>query len=249
MGTDGGLFDRDDQLSDTTRLNRKFFIQDTGANLTSLSPTYSGMIVFCTSTGGSFTAGRLYHRNNANSAWLEIATVSGVEVFTNKTISGASNTFQNIGTSSIVDTTIAAVKLGSTSVYGRVQLDTAFNTTSTTYVDVTSATVTVTATGNRAALMCEVTTDVHHSDGDGIVAAVAITDSSNNIQSAAPSVTSAGNEFDTYPLSSMSVSVGLTTAGSTTRKVRAKCDGVSQSIYLNDAIETAGISFYVHEII
>lgn len=71
MGTDGGKFDVSDRIT-ADRLTRKTVLVDTGANIGALAPT-PGQLAFCTLTGSGFTAGVLYERNAANSAWVPIS--------------------------------------------------------------------------------------------------------------------------------------------------------------------------------
>jgi len=58
-------------------MNRKTLQVDTGANISSAT-TYPGKVAFCISTGSGFTAGRLYRRNNGDTAWY-IDSVVGLQ--------------------------------------------------------------------------------------------------------------------------------------------------------------------------
>ena len=86
MGSDGGKFDVSDRLT-ADRLNRKTVLVETGANIAGVAAT-PGMLAFCTSSGSGFSAGVLYRRNAANSAWEQIIDEASIQTLTNKIVFG-----------------------------------------------------------------------------------------------------------------------------------------------------------------
>lgn len=70
MGSAGLQWDVSDVLT-AARLNQKNLFVGTGVQIAGLTTTYAGQLAFCTSTGSGFTAGYLYERNAANTAWKE----------------------------------------------------------------------------------------------------------------------------------------------------------------------------------
>ena len=70
---------------------------DTGANI-ALATTYAGMLAYCTATGSGFTAGILYRRNAANTAWEQVIDDSSAQTIAGvKTFSAAPNFTGNVG--------------------------------------------------------------------------------------------------------------------------------------------------------
>lgn len=65
----GGVWTAGSDSNSAARLNQKTFTIDTGTNLAAMASTYAGQPVYCTSTGGGFTADTFYIRNAANSGW------------------------------------------------------------------------------------------------------------------------------------------------------------------------------------
>jgi hypothetical protein len=58
----------------SAKANNMMIIGLTGAQITSLSPTYPGQKVFCNTTGSGFTINHWYGRNAANDAWIDEGT-------------------------------------------------------------------------------------------------------------------------------------------------------------------------------
>lgn len=63
-----GIWVAADTIS-AVRMNEKTVFQGTGAAISGLAITYSGMLAFCTSSGSGFTKDLLYVRNTANTSW------------------------------------------------------------------------------------------------------------------------------------------------------------------------------------
>lgn len=55
-----------------TKANRKLKVVANSTQLTSLSNTYPGQIVYATTTGGVFTVDNYYKRNTANTTWVRV---------------------------------------------------------------------------------------------------------------------------------------------------------------------------------
>lgn len=53
----------------TTKSNRKMILVGNSTQLTGLTPTYPGQIIYATTTGGAFTADVYYKRDAANTTW------------------------------------------------------------------------------------------------------------------------------------------------------------------------------------
>lgn len=241
MGTLGTKFDSGD-ISLFDRMSRKSLTVDTGTNLAALNPTYEGQLIFCTSTGGGLTSGRLYYRNEINTTWIEVLYLTEGQLISNKTISDSNNTISNIGSTSINSSALTAVKLISAlNKVSFVNSSATFNTTSTSYVDVTSMSVTITANGSRAGMITEYVTSIDHSDEGHVI----ITDTSNNIKAHVFGHQNLG----TYTGKTISV-VACETApssGSITRKVRTKQLG--SDIDHNQDLTTNGRAMYIMEIV
>lgn len=86
----GGLWTANDNFS-PARMNRKTVFQGTASEINALSPTYPGMVIFCTQAvaGSPFIAGGIYVRNPANTAWFA-ATITTHDHSTTTAGSGGS---------------------------------------------------------------------------------------------------------------------------------------------------------------
>jgi hypothetical protein len=89
-----------------TKANRKMCIVGNSTQLTNLTTTYGGQLVYATSTGGVFTADKYYIRNAANSSWTEYSTngTLSVEYFTGLTYGTSETVLQGGGNSRIFRT-------------------------------------------------------------------------------------------------------------------------------------------------
>ncbi len=85
------------------KANRKMIVVGNGTQLTNLTNTYPGQIIFCTVAGGAFAADTYYKRNAADSAWstgikideaTESAELTNTPV-TDNSQSGQNNRFYN----------------------------------------------------------------------------------------------------------------------------------------------------------
>ena len=71
MGSAGTEWDTADVLT-KARLNQKNIFVGTGSQINVLTPTFTGMIVFCTTSGSGFSANIYYKRNYTNTSWSPI---------------------------------------------------------------------------------------------------------------------------------------------------------------------------------
>lgn len=216
MGVIGQYF-ANPEFADSSRLNQKTLFVGTGTAINALSPTYSGQLVFCTSTGSGFSVDRVYQRNVANSAWIEVLDNSGTQTITGMTIDDNTNTLslQNAAFSNSAFTTAkwanSLTKIVTTSTSSKL------TTTSTSYVDVTDHSIGITATGNRSMLITKVVSNVDSTVPDDVT--FAITDESNNIKG--EFVEGCDNANDEESLVVIALE-SAPSAGSITRKLRWK---------------------------
>lgn len=75
MVDDGLVYATDDNFL-TTKANRKMLLVGNGTQLGSLTTTYSGQLIFCTTTTSTFPANKLRARLMGNTAWNSIVTES-----------------------------------------------------------------------------------------------------------------------------------------------------------------------------
>jgi hypothetical protein len=229
----------------TDKLNEVLLTSDTGAVLGALSKYFAGMLVFCTSSGGIFVAGRLYQRNVANDGWNEIADLTSTQTWTNKSISGASNTFSNIGSSSITGGVIDHTKLAhALTKYAPVSISAAESTTSTTLVDTSaSSAAAITAVGNKAGLITEACTN-YEADAGGRTITINISDGGGTMISEKSYISIGINLALQCLITSYE---DAPAAGSLTRKIKWKVS--AGTAYMNNGGLTKGISIYVMELL
>lgn len=244
----GGYLEGGDEVFEPERANQKFITQDSGATLAGLT-TYAGMLVFCTSTGGGFTAGRLYQRNVANSVWVEIANLTATQTFTNKSIDGSTNTITALPVTAFLDGAITTAKLANAiTAFGRAVLNTnGISITSTSYVDVSSMSITITATGNRAGLIAKFSSFVQNTT-DNTTNTIAITDGADVVKSENVMVTESSPDGYTRSFPVLSAE-GAPGAGSLTRKVRAKVSAGTMTIGSGGTDMDNDLQFMVEEIL
>jgi len=99
----GGVWTAGSDSDSAARLNQKTVTIDTSANLSAMSSTYPGQLVFSTDSAGAFTANTMYQRNAANNAWVAMLPMTTHDHSTNLASTGglfsdilASNTGQLI---------------------------------------------------------------------------------------------------------------------------------------------------------
>lgn len=72
----GGYYTAGSDTNSAARANQKSVTIDTGTNLAALSPTYANQLIVSTDSTGGFSAGVMYQRNNANTAWVSFVPMA-----------------------------------------------------------------------------------------------------------------------------------------------------------------------------
>jgi hypothetical protein len=214
----------DNETFKPSMINLRTITIDTGANLSAITPT-TGKVVFCTSTGSGFTVNHLYVYNG--SAWVDIPLLTIGLTLTNFTLDANLNTFTNISGASFANAVITAAQLGILSTVAYTTGQSGQTTTSTTYVDLYS--VTITALGGRAGLL------TRYTGAYGCLAATtqgtfAITDGSNTV---IKEVSTVGPIVGTSPGQQpfcCGVMEAAPSAGSLTRKLRWKTNSGTSEV-------------------
>jgi hypothetical protein len=229
--------------SEVDRWNQVLLTMATGAEIAAFIRYFPGMLVFCTATGSGFTAGLLYQRNEANDNWRIMLDLTTAQTFSGKSLSGSSNTFTNIGTSSINNQALTAAKLASALHKGVfANSSVAFTTSSTTYVDVTGMTCTITAAGNKAGLIADYVSNIEN-NGVNNQNTLAVTDGAGTVKSEFSYVQHVADREQ--PINAPSFEAAPSPGASLTRKMRMKVDAGTGA--LNNSGLVNGSSMYLVE--
>jgi hypothetical protein len=132
-----------------SKIGNKTVLIDTGTNIGGAT-VLAGQLAVSTDTSGGFTQDRLYVRNAANNAWLEVLDLSSAQTLGAHSISGSSNTITNLSTAMLSDGTFAMAKLANALTQVAVFRSSSSFTQSSGGGTQVIATLTITAAGGHA---------------------------------------------------------------------------------------------------
>jgi hypothetical protein len=230
--------------------NQKTITIDTGAALDAMLAYLPGQLVYCTADGGThfaFKNNHLYERKADNSGWIEYAINGLTQTLTNKSLDGGTVTFSNLPVTAVINNAVTAGKitgypLSKIAIFSSAS---SFNTSSLSYVDITSVTLTLNCQGNRSALISEFISSVQsgvalHGEFFRIVDSGATTTYATATVSNLRTNLDTGVDYRAFE--------AAPAAGNVTRKVQMVTSG-GDSTTVNAGLLTKGLHFYMWEVI